>query len=286
MKIVLLITACKGYTKRIQNQIDNLKNLTSAVEWVPIFLFGKDDRTLDISIPYDILTVDVEEKYNKLYLKLLAAYKDINEKYSFDFICKIDDDTKLNFENFDPTCVEGKDYVGSSFPVRSTMAVRLDFDFYDIHKTINLMEPLFDTDEYPFATGDMYFISKKAVEAIIRSEYILLACKPDAFRTCEDRMFAYVLHKNGFVLNDIKVMNESIIKNKLQVTKNYFSIHPIHEGLFSQLLSKSGEEQIQFISENQTLNLMRRDAYIKEFEKKFIEAINDFINSPKSMGLG
>jgi len=286
MKIILLITVCKQYKSRIQNQIENLKNISkvTGVEWQPVFLFAKDDKTLDINIPHDILTVDVEERYNVLYKKMFAAYKAIDAKYEYDFICKIDDDTKLNIENFNVEWIRGKDYVGGFHPGSARLNVTFDFDFYDIHKTVSLIPDFFNTVPFKFATGDLYFLSKKAVSCIISAEEIIEKCS--GLRSYEDRLFGYILHNKGMVIDDIKLKNVDTVENRLQVTKNYFSIHPIHDALFPQLIGKKPEEQFEFICNNPTLNLLRRTAYIKELEKKILDAVNDFVNSPKSMGLG
>lgn len=286
MKIILLVTVCKQYKSRIQNQIDNLKNLpkVNGVEWHPIFLFAEDNKTLDITIPYDILTVNVEERYNILYRKMFAAYKAVDAKYNYDFICKIDDDTKINLDVFDPEWIRGKDYVGGMYSSSARLNITFDFDFYHIHKTVSLVPDFLNKIKSEFASGDLYFLSKKAVKHILTTEKIIEEC--EGLRAYEDRLFGYLLHDKGMVTSDIKLMNEDVEENRLQVTNNYFSIHPIHDMLFPQLIGKSPKEQFDFICNSPTLNLLRRSAYIKDLERRILETVNDFVNSPKSMGLG
>ena len=284
MKIILLITACDKYRSRTENQISNLKSsiIPSNIDLKPIFVFGKGSNVSNI--PYETLVVNADEKYNCLYKKLFAAYKVINEKYDYDFICKVDDDTKLNLSVLNTKWLEGMDYVGRMFSGNSDFSITFDFEFYNIHKTVSLVPDFFKSVPFKFATGDAYFLSKKAMTHIINSEDIV-NCVEDP-RVCEDRLYGYILHDKGMVMNDIGLMNKEIEENMLQVTKDYFSIHPINVSLFPSLIGKTVEEQLSTIYNNQTINLLRRKAYIKDLENKLVDTINDFVNAPKSMGLG
>lgn len=284
MKIVLLITACNQYRSRTDNQINNLKSSTipSGIDLRPVFVFGKGSDTSNI--PYETLEVDSDEKYNRLYKKLFAAYKAINEKYDYDFICKIDDDTKLNLSALNTEWLNGMDYVGRMFPGDSEFSITFDLGFYNIHKTVSLVPALFNSVPFKFATGDAYFLSKKAINHILNSEDIVNSIEDP--RVCEDRLYGYILHDKDVVVNDIGLMNKEIEENILQITKDYFSIHPINVALFPSLIGKSVEEQMSIIYNNPTVNLLRRKAYIKDLENKLVETINNFVNAPKNMGLG
>ena len=101
INIILLITVCNQNRQRIKNHVDNLYNqslINNDIKFTPVFVFGKDGDTT--GIPFDTIITDVEEKYSNLKLKLLASYKTVSEDYDFDFLIKIDDDTKVNLGQF------------------------------------------------------------------------------------------------------------------------------------------------------------------------------------------
>lgn len=290
MKIVLLVTVCNQNKERIRNQVNNLKwsLIPEGVEMTPVFVFGKGGDTSDI--PFETLVVDSEEKYTHLYMKMFKAYKAIHEKYDYDFICKIDDDTKITTECLKPEWLKGKDYIGRMFSGNSQFSVTFDFDWYEIHKKMDLVPPFYEGVDFQFATGDCYFLSKKAVQHILDSEKVLYSHEGllsfDGICSAEDRLFGYILHGKDVVLNDIKLIDPVIEENRLQVTEDYFSMHPIHNTLFSSLIGVKIKEQFEIVCKNQTINLLRRRAYIQELENKVKGAINDFLNSKRSIGLG
>lgn len=286
MKIVLLIAVCKQNRQRIQNQINNLKQSTipSGVELKPVFVFAKDGKELDVNIPYDVITVDSEERYNLLYKKLFAAYKTIHQSYDYDFIWKIDDDTKINLERFHLEIIEGFDYVGRIFSGQDTLSITLNFGFHNIYKTIDFAPPFCKEFPHEFASGDCYFLSKRAVQCILSAEQTVQSY--EGIHICEDRLFGYLLHDKGLRTKDIKVLTDPINEHCLQVTKNLLSIHPIHESVYPKLIGKSPEEQLTTVYENRILNLVRRKAYITELENKLKDVIVEFLNSNKSMGMG
>ena len=72
----------------------------------------------------------------------------------------------------------------------------------------------------------------------------------------------------------------------MQITTNYFSIHPVSNIIYMKLLGKSVQEQQQIINENKIINLSSRFAYINTLEEKIKQAVMDFSNSKKSIGLG
>ena len=285
MNIILLVTVCQQNKVRIQNQIANIQSakIPEGINIKPIFVVGKNNIQLDLQIPYNILQVDVEEKYLLLYKKLFESFRIINNNHDFDFILKIDDDTILNFERLNPLWLREKDYIGKMAKGQSKFRISFDFDFYDVHKVINLVPPIFEND-YFFATGDCYFLSKKAIEFILKDEQTIQSV--NGLRVCEDRLFGYILQKSDIVLEDIIFNNEMIHYNGLQTSKDLFSIHPIHENLFQFLIGKTPEEQLQIICQNPLLTIVRRKTYIKDLENKLIETIYNFMNSKKSIGLG
>ena len=286
MKIILLITVCNQNKQRIKNQINNLKyslNLSN-IKFHPIFLFGSNGDVT--GIPYETMIVDVDEKYNFLFLKLNKAYKIINEKYDYDFICKIDDDTKINLELFKKEWIFGCDYIGRIFDDNLKSTITIDMDFCQIHKTIDLKPNIFNGVNFKYASGDCYFLSKKSVNFIQFSDIIVDNIIKDGNRVNEDRMFGYILRDKNIIIKDINLINTEIKENDLQVTTDYFTIHPINEYLYPSLIGVKIKEQMFIINEKKPLNLITRKIYQKQLEDTIKKTIIDFVNSKKAIGMG
>jgi len=284
MKIVLVITVCNQNRKRITSQVNNLKwsLIPEGIEITPVFVFGKGGDTSDI--PFQTLVVDVNEEYNLLYRKLFEAYKIISKTFDYDFICKIDDDTKINTESFTKYLIENEDYVGRMFEGNTEATITLRLDFYNINRTINLKPTFFSGKSFIYATGDCYFLSKKAVNYILSSEEVLSKC--GNARIEEDRLFGYMLSDKDVKIKDINMTNEVIEENELQVTTDYFTIHPIGESILSSLIGVKIKEQLPIINNGKLLNLTRRKAYMVELENQLRKVIDDFSNAKKSIGMG
>lgn len=283
MKIVLVIPSCNQNRERTINQINNLKGslIPEGVEFIPIFLFGRGGNTE--GIPYKTMVVDVEEKYSNIHFKYLEGYKRINEEYDFDFIFKIDDDTKINFEKFKKEWVEGKDYVGRFVYGNLPSKIILELDCFNLYKTIHLNPSSFETCMYKFVSGECCFFSKKAIEHIYKSKFEQL---DDIYGLIEDRMFGYMLQDDNIIKNDIKITNDFTTENDLQVTEDYFTIHPINELLYKLLIGLKVKEQLEVIKNNQSLNLLRRKTYLKVLEDNIRDTVMKFLDSKKTMGLG
>lgn len=284
MKIVLVITVCNQNKKRIISQVNNLKwsLIPEGIYIKPVFVFGRDGDTSDI--PFDTLVVEVNEEYNLLYRKLFEAYKIIDKTIDYNFICKIDDDTKINMESFTKSLIEGEDYVGRMFEGNTEATITLRLDFYNINRTINLKPTFFSGTSFKYATGDCYFLSKKAVNHLLSSEDVLSKC--GNARVEEDRLFGYILHDKGIKIKDINLTNKTIEENELQVTTDYFTIHPIGESVLPSLIGVKIKDQLPIINNSKLLNLTRRKAYMVELENQLRKVIDDFSNSKKSIGMG
>tara|TARA_R110000868_G_scaffold195048_3_gene440731 strand:+ start:15882 stop:16742 length:861 start_codon:yes stop_codon:yes gene_type:complete len=283
--IILLITVCNQNKKRIINQLFNLSTQHSKEDMIfkPVFLFGAGGDTSNI--PYDTLVVDVKEQYTNLYLKLFKAYKIINKKYTYDYICKIDDDTKINLQNLDINLLENKDYIGRFFSGVTETSITLKIDFCNLYKVINLIPDAL-CQNYQYASGDCYFISKKAVEHILSKESIIQNLAHDVNEINEDSIFGKLLESPDIIKGDINLTNEFSTINELQLTQNYFTFHPINENLYTQLIDKTIDEQINIINNNKTLNLLKRKLDISELENNLKKVVFDFLNSKRTNGLG
>ena len=281
INIILLITVCNQNRQRIKNHVDNLYNqslINNDIKFTPVFVFGKDGDTT--GIPFDTIITDVEEKYSNLKLKLLASYKTVSEDYDFDFLIKIDDDTKVNLGQFKKEWVVGKDYVGRFIDGNISSKIILELEMFNMYKTIILNPQKFIETNYKFATGDCYILSKKAIQYINNHD-----CKYDNIFG-EDRMFGFILKSDDIVKNDIKLTNEMTNKCNLQVTIDYFTIHPIHENVYQSLIDKAIDEQLSIIENKSLFNLSIRKMYLRELEDKIKNTVIDFMNSKKTIGLG
>jgi hypothetical protein len=248
--------------------------------FVPVFVIGKNQTS---EIPYPTIRVDVEDKYRFLYKKMFLTFIEVLRLYpDLDFICKIDDDTLINFDRFNDSMLQNMDYIGRMSHGKSSMKIILDLDLFDIHTTFN-MNQQFLNEEFTFATGNCYFLSKKALQFIVNSKLMIF---DDSLRIPEDKLFGYMLKDKPIVLNNINYSNKTIEENRLQVTQNFFSIHPIHENLFDNLLNLKVEEQINFLHNNKILNFTRRMVYTKGLEDNLKNVITEFIDSKKTIGLG
>lgn len=228
------------------------------------------------------MVVDVEEKYTNLHLKFLEGYKKISEKFEFDFILKIDDDTKINLEKFDRKWVEGNDYIGRFVNGNLSSKITLALDHFNLYKTIYLNPQPFQDTEFKFVTGECCFFSKKAIERIYKSDFKLA----ESQGYVEDRMFGFLLKDDDIIKHDITLVNEFITENDLQVTTDYFTIHPINETLYPSLISLKTSEQLEIIKKNQSLNLLKRKIYLNALESDIKNAVMNFLNSKKTIGLG
>lgn len=281
MKIVLVIPSCNQNRERTINQVNNLKwsLVPAGVELTPIFVFGKGGDTTNI--PFETMVVDVEEKYTNLYPKFLEAYRRINER-EFDFIWKIDDDTKINTEKFDVSLIEGKDYIGRLINGTHSSKIILELDCFNLYRTIHFNPQVFEKTPYQFMTGECVFFSKKAIDHIFKSNLKF----DDDFGLQEDRTFGYLLRDDSIIKHDIKLVNEFTTENDLQVTTDCFTIHPINESLYPSLIGVKVKEQIDIINKNKTLNLIKRKMYLSQLETQLKEVVQNFWNSKKTMGLG
>jgi hypothetical protein len=210
------------------------------------------------------------------FIEVLRLYPDL------DFICKIDDDTLINFDRFDHNMLQNMDYVGRMFSGKASMKITLDLDLFDIHNTFDMGQQ-FLNEEFTFATGNCYFLSKKALHFVVNSKMMTF---DNSLRIPEDKLFGYILKDKPVVLNDINYSNKVIEENRLQVTQNFFSIHPVHENLFNNLLNLKVEEQIDFLNNNKLLNFTKRMVYMKILENQLKNVIIEFIDSKKTIGLG
>ena len=123
-------------------------------------------------------------------------------------------------------------------------------------------------------------MSKKAIN------YILNSPLPSDIGNNEDILMGYFLRNKNIIINDINHVDTFTEENNVQVTRNYFSIHPIHENLYQSLIGLDIPHQTSIISNNKILNNIKRDIYRNKLTNEIKITIKKFVNSPRSMGLG
>lgn len=283
MNIILLITVCDLNKNRVLNQIENLNNLyKSTVKFIPVF-----SCNMEYIRNYDVIKVDTTiDSYNNLYKKLFLSFEYIDKHYNYDFICKLDDDTLINFDRFDENVLIGNDYIGQMLNGKGDSTITIDLYFYDIHKSIPITDDFFAKSDFTFAKGNCYFLSKSAVSEILKHRTFIDNLDGKK-RINEDRLFGYLLQKNPNIKKkDISLTDEFTVENLLQVTVNYFSIHPIHESIYKSLISKTIDEQKVIIEKYKSVNLLSRKILLHELENRIQSTVINFVNDKRSIGIG
>jgi hypothetical protein len=285
MKTILLITVCNKNKQRIENFITLLnfyKNALIEHQITPIFVLGKNESFTYSN--YNFINVDVEEKYTNLYKKIFLAFKKIFNDYDFEYICKVDDDTFLNLNMFNFNEICDADYIGRIIPNLNFPDIDINLNKFLIKSKINIYLSFLSKHTFQFATGDCYFLSRRSVKAILKNEHILNEYKDDLI--CEDQLFGYLLKNESLKVKDINETSVFIRHHCLQVTKQWFSIHPIHTNLYAQLINTPLIKQQELIEKNNIINYKSRLSYFLDLQKDIKKVVEDFFNKDKQIGLG
>jgi len=289
VNILLLITVCKANRARVNNVLSLLeffKNDLSNKNITPIFVTSVDD---DLTLSnYEVIKLDIKDKYTDLYRKLFYAYEYILNKFNFDFICKIDDDTVINFDKLDIKSLIGYDYIGRMVNYKEISSITININLFLKEHTFSFNPTNYYKNDFVFASGDCYFLSKKAILRILSkkniiSENIISETNKDII--AEDQLFGYMLNDEDIKKNNILNTSEFIAKHSLQVTKDWLSIHPVNESLYTNLIGKSVEEQQDILGKS-IINYKLRLLYLKKLEKLIKHAVISFYNEHKTIGLG
>jgi hypothetical protein len=164
---ILLIFNCKKYKfKSLKQKETWLKDFNL----MPYFhVIG--ETNLDSDYKFDttnkILYVKVEDDYNSLPKKVIAAYKAVNKEYIFKYIFKTDDDQELVSLNFlstiqklllnkTPKSHYGGYIVNVDKPYLS--------QYHKIHPELPKNIPVYQTK---YCSGRFYFLSDLAVQQLI-----------------------------------------------------------------------------------------------------------------------
>lgn len=283
--ILLTIVTCLQNKQRIINQVENLKAYILPKNLKVYFCFGKnyDNRYAELLKEYNTLVIDVEDEYLNRSLKTKALLIDAYKKIKFDFLIKIDDDTILNYDLINKLEFNA-DYTGRFQKCDMDSFVQMQLFKFNIFEKIEMFSKIFD-NPFNFATGDCYILSKKTVEEINAFNLPDLT-KEDLIFLNEDQMVGYILCDKNISTSNIIYNDNSTFKNELQTTKNGFSIHPVSDSLFLNLIKKPFAEQLKIIENNSLKNLTSRKMYTKMLRDSLLNTIVDFLNKTKTIGLG
>lgn len=287
MKFVLLITACSKYINRFNLQIKNLDKNSHFINKhhiTPLFVFGEDDAELPPQCKYKQIRVKTGERYTNLYKKIILGFEE-SLKLDFDYLIKIDDDTLVNFQHFESQIFSTYDYIGRIQNFFTKNTINIDLPMYNIHKQVDLYPSSFE-ENFKFATGDFYALSRKWLEYIIhQKQYVFDTFKEEDY-ICEDQLIGFLLKDQPLAINDIISNDRETFDLKLQLTKNNLSVHPINCQLFEQMINMDSKKQLFFLKTNRMLNLYYRESLLDNLQKSIKKLILDFANSSKLMGIG
>lgn len=283
-KTLLVITVCKNNRNRVFNQIENLAKNSSLLEKFnihPIFITSQDDD-LELN-EFEVLKVNVIDKYTNLYQKIFLSFDKLKDR-EFDFICKIDDDTLINLDKFNLNLILGFDYIGRTSNNFTGSHITINFNMFMIDNKIDFYPSKYFKKPFKFCSGDCYFLSKKALSILLEKKDFLNNLDNEI--VCEDQLIGYLLDNEDIKINDITETSRVITENSLQVTKDFFTIHPVNEKIFKSLIDLDFNSQINILEKNKFSNHSLRLAYLSNLQSRIKQEVINFYNENKLIGLG
>lgn len=289
MKILLAITVCEQHKERIVNQLANLQKHSESLKLYnicPLFVYGDQPISVDVS-PYDSLQLDVEERYTNLYKKVFGLFEKSLAR-DFDYLIKIDDDTLFNI-NLLGSLELTADYIGRFLPKFTENAIHIHIPMFNVYSAIQFYPKIF-TDQFKFATGDLYILSRRVVEFLANIKESLFNSLTEQEYICEDQLVGYCLkdQTQEFKCEDITFSLEEPHYQIFQFTKHLMSLHPIHNEDYLCLVERDPENQLRYLLNTNTkdsANFYRKGLLLK-LKNDLEKVIFDFVNHKKMMGMG
>ena len=269
---------------RIQNQLLCLrkhKELLDQYNIQPVFATADAELTVE---EFDTIHItQFKEEYTNLARKIVYSLDHLYNKYTFDYVIKIDDDTLFNIDRFDLSILT-HDYIGRFYDEFTKNEIIINLPAYNLHETVRLYPSAYSCDPFEFASGDFYILSKKAVQEVISNTEILEIFYSENVRVSEDQFVGYCLRAEHITKFDFKYETDITMQYVLQITSNITSIHPVCNSMFASLLNKAPEEQLQDLIDSSSL--IRRKFLIEALKTNIKNVIFNFVNLKKSSGMG
>ena len=161
-RLVIAILACDKHAVRADGVRNSWLRLVPS-SWHVLFVHGRPGQAA--AIEGDRLYLDCREAYEYLPHKVLALARYAKDHLEFDHLFKTDDDTYIDLERFIALRRDGIDYAGQfrEQPVgiagKTWHYGKCDDARYEV--------PYEKPFVCPWATGGGYFLSRRAVEALV-----------------------------------------------------------------------------------------------------------------------
>lgn len=250
MKLLVLITTYRKNVARA-NTIQNTWAQKLIQNNIPYYFISGD--TLDIEAP-TITICDLKESYDQLPLKTYCVLRE-SLHYDYDYLIKTDDDTFLNIDLLDESILK-YDYIGKFNDPSYAPTVHY-FKCSDEFKKPK------QASKHKYAEGGMYILSRKAVEKVVSTSKDQFVNTPENYKG-EDVMIGNILSEDKFTKLDIKDVELSR-KLNMDITKNGFSLHPVHAVQMPKIHNLDFDEQIKKLLDMPILNdYNRRDLFSKK----------------------
>jgi LmbE family N-acetylglucosaminyl deacetylase len=250
MKLLVLITTYKKNTGRVKT-IQNTWAKSLQKKNIPYYFISGDN--IDIDAPF-IHLKEFTESYEQLPLKTFHILSE-SLKHDYDLLIKTDDDTFLNIDLLNEDILNF-DYIGKFNEPKYAPNIH----YYKCSGEFKVPKK---AAKYKYAEGGVYILSRKAVQKIVDTPQETFINTPENYKG-EDVMVGDLLHEDRFSKLDIKDAHLSKTLN-MDVTKNGFSFHPVHNIIMPKIYNLNLDEQTKILLENPVLNdYNRRDIYIKK----------------------
>lgn len=286
MKILLLITTCNLNKERILNQIKNLKKHEESLLKLnihPKFVTADSDLIVD---NFDVIKLSgFNEEYTNLAKKTVYGieYAVLNE--NFDYLIKMDDDTLFNVDCLTLDCFKS-DYTGGFFETFARNEIIINLPAYGIREEpIRLYPHDYLNTSFSFAAGNFYILSKKAAEIIATSKSILDKFYAEYIHVSEDQLVGYLLRDSNISKKNITYKTHETEAKRVQLTENLISLHPIPTALYSSLLSKTPNEQLNTLMASNILDFGRKKV-TEQIKTTIKKTVFELLNLKRMSGMG
>jgi hypothetical protein len=165
---ILLIFNCKKYNYKALKQKETWLKDFNLMPYFHVIGETNLESDYEFDTTNKILYVKIEDDYNSLPKKVIAAYSAVNKEYIFKYVFKTDDDQELVFPNFLSTI---QNLLLNKIPKSHYGGYIVDVDkpylsqYHKIHHELPENIPVLQTQ---YCSGRFYFLSDLAVEQLIR----------------------------------------------------------------------------------------------------------------------